>query len=64
MPCVKCSNGKWRLGSGQCMYKTLEACKKAERAYHASKDGENDREFGSELESQHKEVSSDRIARK
>ena len=37
MPCVKCSNGKWKLGSGKCMYTTLENCKKAEQAYHASK---------------------------
>ena len=37
MPCVKCSNGKWKLGSGKCMYTTLEKCKKAEQAYHASK---------------------------
>ena len=37
MPCVKCSNGKWRLGSGKCMYSTLENCKKAEAAYFASK---------------------------
>ena len=37
MPCTKCSNGKWKLGSGKCMYTTLEKCKKAEQAYYASK---------------------------
>lgn len=39
MPCVKCSNGKWRLGSGKCMYTTLEKCKAAERAYYADRKG-------------------------
>lgn len=34
MPVIKCSNGKWRIGSGPCMYKS-EA--KAERAYAAYK---------------------------
>lgn len=32
MPVYKCSNGKWRIGSGSCMYKTKVA---AERAYAA-----------------------------
>lgn len=44
MPCVKCSNGKWRLGSGKCMYKTLANCKKAEQAYHANKSKETEEE--------------------
>lgn len=37
MPCKQCSNGKYRLGSGKCMYTSLENCKKAERAYYAKK---------------------------
>jgi len=37
MPCVKCSNGKWRFGSSKCMYTSLENCKKAEQAYYASR---------------------------
>ena len=41
MPCVKCSNGKWRLGSGKCMYTSLKNCKKAEAAYWANKEEEN-----------------------
>jgi hypothetical protein len=40
MPCIKCSNGKWRLGSGKCMYTSLAKCKKAEAAYHANKNKE------------------------
>ena len=24
MPVIKCSNGKWRIGSGQCIYSTRE----------------------------------------
>ena len=44
MPCMKCSNGKYKYGEkGRCQFKTLEACKKAEAAIHArenEKDGE------------------------
>jgi len=32
MPVIKCSNGKWRIGSGPCVY-TSKA--KADRAYTA-----------------------------
>jgi len=33
MPCIKCSNGKWRYGNkGRCQFSTLEACKRAEQA--------------------------------
>ena len=32
MPVIKCSNGKWRIGTGPCMYHSKE---KAERAYAA-----------------------------
>lgn len=36
MPCIKCSNGKWRYGEhGRCQFKTLESCQAAERAVHA-----------------------------
>ncbi len=37
MPCVKCSNGKYRLGSGPCMYKSKESCERAYAAYRATK---------------------------
>ena len=37
MPCKKCKNGKWSLGSSKCMYTSLEKCKKAEKAYYAKK---------------------------
>ena len=42
MPCIKCSNGKWKYGEkGKCQFKTLEACKKAAAAIHVqeNKDG-------------------------
>ena len=35
MPCYKCSNGKWRLGSGQCMYTSKKKCEEAYAAYRA-----------------------------
>ena len=41
MPCKKCSNGKYRIGSGQCKYTTLEKCKKALAAYYRKKRKDN-----------------------
>lgn len=36
MPCIKCANKKWKYGEkGRCVYKTLEACKRAAAAIHA-----------------------------
>lgn len=35
MPVKKCPNGKWRIGSGPCMYTSKEAADKAYRAYLA-----------------------------
>ena len=36
MPCIKCSNGKWKYGDrGRCQFDTLESCKAAEAAIHA-----------------------------
>jgi len=37
MPCTKCPNGKYKFGNGKCQYKTLEDCRKVERAYYAKK---------------------------
>lgn len=37
MPVHKCSNGKWRIGSGKCMYKSKAAAERAYRAYKAKK---------------------------
>lgn len=37
MPCYKCSNGKWRIGDGKCMYKTKANCERALAAYYANK---------------------------
>ena len=35
MPVLKCSNGKYRIGTGDCMYKTKAAADKAYAAYLA-----------------------------
>lgn len=33
MPCIKCSNGKWRYGEhGKCVFDTYEQCRRAEIA--------------------------------
>lgn len=37
MPCTKCSNGKYKLGGGPCMYKSKESCERAYVAYRAKK---------------------------
>lgn len=37
MPVRKCSNGKWAIGSGPCMYGSKAAADKAYRAYRAKK---------------------------
>ncbi len=37
MPVIKCSNGKYRIGHGKCMYKTKAAAMRAYRAYLAKK---------------------------
>lgn len=36
MPVLKCSNGKWRIGSGSCIYDTKEKATKAYQAILAS----------------------------
>lgn len=37
MPVKKCSSGKYRIGSGKCMYKSKESAEKAYKAYRAKK---------------------------
>jgi len=37
MPVIKCSNGKYKIGSGKCMYKTKAAAERAYKAYLAKK---------------------------
>lgn len=37
MPVQKCGNGKYRIGSGKCMYKSKAAAERAYRAYRAKK---------------------------
>lgn len=38
MPCIKCNNGKWRIGTSKCMYKTKSDCERAYAAYRAKKE--------------------------
>lgn len=35
MPVIKCPNGKWRIGSGPCMYTSEAAAERAYKAYRA-----------------------------
>lgn len=37
MPVIKCSNGKYRIGSGPCMYKDKASAERAYAAYRAKK---------------------------
>ncbi|MDD3494115.1 MAG: hypothetical protein PHZ19_11535 [Candidatus Thermoplasmatota archaeon] len=37
MPVEKCKNGKYRIGTGPCVYKTKAAAERAYRAYLAKK---------------------------
>jgi len=37
MPVVKCSNGKWRIGNGPCIYRTKASAERAYAAYRAKK---------------------------
>lgn len=37
MPVLKCPNGKWKIGSGKCMYTSKDAANRAYRAYLAKK---------------------------
>ena len=37
MPVKKCSSGKYKIGSGKCMYKSKSKAKRAYRAYRAKK---------------------------
>lgn len=37
MPVLKCSNGKWRIGSGPCMYTSKASAERAYKGYRGSK---------------------------
>lgn len=39
MPVAKCSNGKYRIGNGKCIYETKAAADRAYKAYLAKKKG-------------------------
>jgi len=38
MPCIQCSNGKWKIGNGPCVYKTQKECENALAAIHAEEE--------------------------
>ena len=39
MPCMKCSNGKYKYGThGNCQFDTLASCKQAAAAIHVQED--------------------------
>ena len=43
MPCMKCSNGKYKYGEhGKCVFDTLAACKRAAAAIHVQDKAEPD----------------------
>jgi len=35
MPVTRCKNGKYRIGSGKCMYTSKASAEKAQKAYKA-----------------------------
>jgi len=35
MPVIKCTNGKYRIGNGPCVYKTKESAERAQKAVKA-----------------------------
>ena len=37
MPVIRCPNGKYKIGSGKCMYKSRQSAVKAYQAYMANK---------------------------
>lgn len=37
MPVTRCPNGKWRIGSGKCMYPSKEAAERVYRGYLGAK---------------------------
>jgi len=39
MPVLKCPNGKYRIGSGKCMYDSKEKAERAYKGYLGSKHG-------------------------
>lgn len=50
MPVRKCSNGKWRIGSGQCMYTSKESAERAYKGYLGSKYAEEQEMKNSKLQ--------------
>ncbi len=43
MPVKSCGGGKFRIGSGRCVFKTKKAALKAQRGFFASRKGRAER---------------------
>lgn len=42
MPCIPCSNGKWKYGvRGRCQFNSKAHCEKAQAAIHAKQNRRN-----------------------
>ena len=48
MPVLKCSNGKYRIGTGPCMYHSKELAEKAYKGYLGHKHAEGDMKINSQ----------------
>jgi hypothetical protein len=49
MPVVKCANGKWRMGTGPCIYHTQAAAERAYAAYRATEHSTKEKQMDDEL---------------
>ena len=60
MPVRKCSNGKYKIGSGKCMYKSKASAERAYAAYLAKKHskGHHSAEDGEFLDKRKRKFSS------
>ena len=52
MPVEQCSNGKYRIGDGECVYTSRASADRAYRAYLAIEADEEDEEYEDEDDSQ------------
>jgi len=59
MPVHKCPNGKFRIGSGKCMYDSKEKAEKAYKGYMANKNMEEMKYEISSLEEDFKLISNE-----
>ena len=41
MPCIKCEQNKWKIGTGKCVYTTLQDCQRSLRAVKSRESNES-----------------------